>query len=57
MQEASGCFEGIGKNTLKILNSIPIDMEYYYQDSYYNNIFNNLLSLKDIGKTTVESYL
>ena len=57
LQEASGCFEGIGKNTLKILNSIPIDMEYYYQDSYYNNIFNNLLSLKDIGKITVESYL
>lgn len=57
LQEASGCFEGIGKNTFKILNTVSVDMEYYYKDSYYNSILDRLVKLKDIGEITAESYL
>lgn len=60
LQEASCCFDGIGSNTFKILNSFrngKIDLEYLYQDSYYNEVRNGLSLKEGIGLKTADSYL
>lgn len=57
LQEASGCFEGISKDTFKILNSVNIDLEYYYKDSYYDTRLQDLKNLDGIGDKTAEAYM
>lgn len=56
IQEASGCFPGLGSSTLKILNTLNLDLEYLYIDSYYNEKFKKGLTLEGIGKLSLESY-
>ena len=57
MQEASGIFDGIAQQSFKILNKINIDLQFYFQDSYFNKIKKDLLNLDNIGIITVEEYL
>lgn len=57
VQAASGIFPGIGEQSFKILNKVVIDLEYYYNDKYYNLKLKELLSLPEIGEITAETYL
>lgn len=57
LQEASGCFIGIGRSTLKILNTLKIDLQYLYNDNYYNSIFKEAIKLEGIGESTAKDYL
>lgn len=56
LQEASGLFEGISSATLKILNTLNVDMEFYFDDKYYNKIYEQGLSFEGIGEVTIEDY-
>lgn len=57
LQEASGLFDGLASQTLKILNAVNIDIEYLYKDSYYNIKLKELNNLKEVGEITAQSYL
>lgn len=57
LQEASGLFQGMSQSTLKILNTLNIDMEFYFNDRYYNEIYQKGLSLEGIGELTLKDYL
>ena len=56
IQEASGLFQGISSSTLKILNTLNVDMEFYFIDSYYNEIRKKGLALEGIGEMTLNDY-
>ena len=45
LQEASGLFQGISFSTLKILNTLNVDMEFYFKDEYYNKIYKQGIAL------------
>lgn len=57
LQEASGCFLGIGKATLKTLNTLRVDLSYLDNDSYYNETFKKAIQLEGIGELTARDYL
>lgn len=57
LQEGSGCFQGMSQSTLKILNTLNVDMEFYFNDRYYNEVYKRGLELENIGKLTLEDYL
>lgn len=57
LQEASGCFEGLASSTFKLLNEKKVDIEFLYKDSYYNEIFKELISISGIGEITAQEYL
>ena len=57
LQEGSGCFQGMSQSTLKILNTLNVDMEFYFNDRYYNEVYKRGLELETIGKLTLEDYL
>lgn len=56
IQEATGCFLGLGASTLKELNKLNLDLEYLYKDSYYNEKFKESLKLNGIGALSAEVY-
>ena len=39
------------------MNQVEVDLEYYYTDSYYNDVNNKLKNLENIGAITAETYL
>ena len=57
LQDASSCFEGIGEKTFKKLNTVKVDLEYLYKDSYYNSIFKQLTNLEEVGPETASIFL
>ena len=57
LQEGSGYFQGMSQSTLKILNTLNVDMEFYFNDRYYNEVYKRGLELENIGKLTLEDYL
>lgn len=56
LQDASGLFPGLGVKTLSVIDII-IDAQYYFQDSYYNEIKQYLLKLEGLGNKSVEIIL
>lgn len=56
IQEASGCFQGIGSSTLKILNTLNLDLQYLDIDRYYNEKYKECLAIDGIGKLTADAY-
>lgn len=56
IQEASGCFSGLGSSTLKILNTLNLDLQYLDIDSYYNKKYKEALQLEGIGELTAKEY-
>ena len=57
LQEASSIFNGIARNTFKLLNEKNVDIEYLYNDSYYNTIKEKLCNIEGIGELIAEEYL
>ena len=56
IQEASGLFEGISSTTLKLLNTLNVDMELYFDDWYYDKIRKKGLALDGIGEIILSAY-
>lgn len=57
IQEASSLFLGLGKSTLKLLNTLNVDLEFLYMDSYYNDIVKKGILLDGIGRESLNIYL
>lgn len=56
IQEASGLFQGMSQATLRILNTLNVDMEFYFNDRYFNEIRRKGLALDGIGEMTLNDY-
>lgn len=57
IQEASGLFQGISQATLRVLNTLNVDMEFYFNDKYFNEIYKKGLRLNGVGEMTLNDYL
>lgn len=56
IQEASGLFQGMSQTTLRTLNTLNVDMEFYFNDRYFNEIWRKGLELDGIGEMTLNDY-
>lgn len=56
IQEASGLFQGMSQATLRTLNTLNVDMEFYFNDRYFNEIRRKGLELNGIGEMTLNDY-
>lgn len=56
IQEASGLFQGMSQATLRTLNTLNVDMEFYFNDRYFNEIRRKGLNLDGIGEMTLNDY-
>ena len=56
IQEASGLFQGMSQTTLRTLNTLNVDMEFYFNDRYFNEIRRKGLELDGIGEMTLNDY-
>lgn len=56
IQEASGLFQGMSQATLRTLNTLNVDMEFYFNDRYFNEIRRRGLELDGIGEMTLNDY-
>jgi DNA ligase (NAD+) len=56
IQEASGLFQGMSQATLRTLNTLNVDMEFYFNDRYFNEIRRKGLELDGVGEMTLNDY-